>query len=397
MGTRIAICLFALLAVVGHLAAAGDSVPAVIADRGLVTVAPYLQVVAPDAIAVRWQTRDRAFGWLEFGERGAAGRAVYANEDGLRRANLFEHRVVLTGLKPATTYWYRTVSKPIVSFAPYKVVYGEEERLAPVEFRLPPDARQPVTALVFNDLHNDVTTFAGLRRAAGETGWDFSIFNGDCIADPGTVAMAQEPLRAFTEGVVAGARPAIFLRGNHETRGAFARELPRWFDWPGGRPYFAFSAGPVRWVFLDCGEDKPDDTAVYAGLVDFEAFRKEQTEWLKREVRSPEFRRAAWRILVHHIPIHPSQPKGGFSQPCRDLWSPVLAKARIDLAISGHTHQRAFHPAGTIGNPYPVVIGGGPKLKDATVMRLTADPRRLSLRVLDPAGQDVFPPFERRR
>jgi hypothetical protein len=298
------------------------------------------------------------------------------------------------------------VFKPIRRFQAYKVDFGPEQVSETVSFRTLPAPAQGVTTIVFNDLHNDTNLFGKLRAAVGETSFDFSVFNGDCFADPSNAVQAQAVLAGYTEGIQADRRPVFFLRGNHETRGAYARQLPSLLDWPGGKPYFAFSAGPVRFVMLDLGEDKPDDHTAYSGLVDFTRFRHEQTEWLKGEVASREYRKAAWRVLVYHIPLYrerasavatnaAAQPKAVVRPDWQETWLRLLKKA--DLAINGHTHVRAFYPAGTIGNPYPVYVGGGPKTNLATVMILDADKHQLKLRVLDCAGQEVLPSFQQQR
>jgi predicted phosphodiesterase len=99
---------------------------------------------------------------------------------------------------------------------------------------------------------------------------------------------------------------------------------------------------------------------------------------------------------VHHIPLYWEAAAGLTNRPpWQQSWANLLKRA--DLAISGHTHVRAFFPAQTVGNPYPVVIGGGPKTNTATVMILEAETRRLKLRVLDTNGKEVFPTFEKKR
>jgi hypothetical protein len=358
---------------------------------------PYLQSLSPTSMAVLWQTREPAYGWVEFGPTPALGAKQDASVHGLRTANVTEHRVVLDGLRPGTNYWYRVAFKPIRKFQAYKVEFGPEQGSEPVAFQTLPGPRQPVTTVIFNDLHNDTMLFQQLRRVADETRFDFSVFNGDCFADPAAAQPVLTTLATYTKGVQADHRPAFFLRGNHETRGAYARQLPALLAWPGDQPYFAFSAGSVRFVLLDLGEDKPDDHSEYSGLIDFARFRREETEWLKHEVASREYRKATWRVLVHHIPLYWGQSAAALTN--RPAWQqswPGLLK-QADLAISGHTHVRAFYPARTVGNPYPVVIGGGPKTNTATVMILEADARRLKLRVLDLNGKEVFPTFEKKR
>lgn len=55
-------------------------------------------------------------------------------------------------------------------------------------------------------------------------------------------------------------------------------------------------------VVLDCGEDKPDDFPVYAGLNDFDSYRSEQARWFAELIRSKEYRTARWHVVMNHFP-----------------------------------------------------------------------------------------------
>ena len=141
--------------------------------------------------------------------------------------------------------------------------------------------------------------------------------------------------------------------------------MPTLFDNPGGNTYGAFSWGDTRFVLLDCGEDKPDDHWVYYGLNDFSGFRREQADFLRREISSKPFKRAKRRVLINHIPIWGNTDK---YQPCRDMWAPILRKA---------------------GNPCPNIVGGGPSMKRSTLMVLSKRGKNMTLRVLNAEGEEV--------
>ena len=68
----------------------------------------------------------------------------------------------------------------------------------------------------------------------------------------------------------------MYVRGNHETRGRFARSLHDYIATPNGKFYYSFDAGPVHFVVLDTGEDKEDSHPAYSGLTDFTGYREEQ-------------------------------------------------------------------------------------------------------------------------
>jgi predicted phosphodiesterase len=356
-------------------------------------VPPFLQPVSDDAIAITWETTEPSFGWVEYGQTAALGSRAVAAKYGLLEANVGKHRVILKDLRPGMDYHYRVGFRPIQKFAPYSVDFGREQHTGLATVRTLPKPHERVCALVFNDLHNRVPTLAAVHAAVKDVDADFTVFNGDCLADPTSAADALVPLAAYIREVRADSRPVLFVRGNHETRGAFARRLPDYLAWPGDRPYFAFTAGPVRWVVLDSGEDKPDEHPAYSGLVDFESFRREETEWLKAEVASEAFCSARWRVLVHHIPLYSARRSEEYQKGYRGEWAEILAAARVDvdLALNGHTHRPAFHPTGSIGNPYPILVGGGPDADKATVMVVEADSNRLSVRLLNARGEEMFP------
>ena len=84
-------------------------------------------------------------------------------------------------------------------------------------------------------------------------------------------------------------------------------------------------------------------------------------------------------MLIVHIPLYGAGPLA-----CLDaerLWSPLLDSAPIDCCISGHTHRAIIHEKGAVGNPYPIVIGGGTTPESGTVMMLEAGENGLHVHV----------------
>ena len=138
---------------------------------------------------------------------------------------------------------------------------------------------------------------------------------------------------------------------------------------------------------LDCGEDKPDSHPAYYGLNDFSELRQAQVDFLKKELSSKAFKKATKRVLIHHIPIY---GVGDFYNPCLELWGSLLGKAPFDVCLNAHMHVFAHHPKGTAGNNYPVVIGGGPSMDNATVMVLRKKGKEMTLQVLNPQGKELL-------
>src|SRR5690606_8829265 len=111
-------------------------------------------------------------------------------------------------------------------------------------------------------------------------------------------------------------------------------------------------------------------------------------------IRQPEFRDAPYRMVFCHIPLRwiderPQDYAGtGFdrhSGRSRDAWHDSLAAWKTQVIVSGHTHRQAWL-APTSAFPYGQLVGGGPRLPDATWIGGRADARELVLQVNDLEG-----------
>lgn len=356
------------------------------ADR-IFRAKPYLQNPTEGGITVMWQTSVPAYSWVEYGTDTLHLSKARMLRDGQVLCNNCQTKIRLNGLQPGETYYYRACAQEITLYEGYRKAFGETAVTPFYSFTVPEAGTADFTALIFNDLHKHTATFDALYDRVKEVPSDFVVFNGDCIDDPANAEEAMYHLAYLCEKVGAERIPAFFLRGNHEIRNAYSIGLRDLFDYVGDKTYGAFSWGDTRFVLLDCGEDKPDTTWVYYGLNDFTGLRNDQVGFLKAELGSEAFRKASRRVLLNHVPLYGNTDK---YQPCTELWSPLLAKAPFDVNISAHTHAYAFHPQGTAGNPFPVVVGGGYKPESATVIVLRKRGKELSLQVLNTKGETLL-------
>ena len=353
------------------------------ANAQTVTLQPYLQNPAPDGVTIMWCTAEPCYSRVEYGTDTVNLKTARDVQHGIVVANNTANKIRIAGLQPGRKYYYRICSEKIESFGGYKKTFGATYRSPFYTFTTLEDASENFTAIIFNDIHSKLPVFAQLAERLKDIQYDFAVFNGDCFQDPSSESNELNILSTFIDKMNGAEKPLYFLRGNHETRGAFALGWPSLFDWDGGRPYFAFSFGDTRFVLLDNGEDKVDSSPEYSGLIDFEEFRKQETEWLINETKSKAFTQAKRRILIHHTPLYGWENiySPGFIA-CKELWEPVLRIQPIDLVVTGHTHRFAFHPANAVGNPHPLVIGGGNTEKAATVMILAKRSDKLTLKIL---------------
>lgn len=349
---------------------------------------PYLQNPVNNGITVMWQTTVPAYGWVEYGTDKNHLTKARTIVDGQVICNGLQNKVRLENLEPGKTYYYRICSQEIMLYQAYKKVFGETAVSDFHTFTLPPAGNADFTAIIFNDLHQHSETLQALYRQVKNVGYDFVVFNGDCIDDPRDHEQATGFLSELNETVGASDVPVFYLRGNHEIRNAYSIGLRSLFDYVGDKTYGAFNWGDTRFVMLDCGEDKPDDHWVYYGLNDFSALRQAQVGFLKEELSSKSFKQAAKRVLIHHIPVYGKDVDS--YNPCLELWGGLLAKAPFDVCINAHTHRFAYYPKGaTNNNNFPIVVGGGYRMDGATVMVLQKKGKELTLRALNAKGETL--------
>lgn len=331
-----------------------------------ITHGPYLVDPTEDAITVVWFTNLPCVSWVEYSGDQSFGTfptwggypdTARSSRQGLIDANTTRHIIRIKNLEPGKNYKYRVNSKEIIQFNPYEVLFGETIvgevhqfttlNADPVEF----------TFGVVSDIHETDRILYDLDKVSPLNKLDMVFLNGDIL---NWIGSEERIFRGFLDASVelyAKETPFVYIRGNHETRGPNARGVMDYFPHHSGEIYYSMYHGGVHFTILDCGEDKPDSHPVYAGLVDFDAYRTEQAEWLKKEVQTEQFKNADYRIVVVHIPIS-TESRGHGSQDLARKVAPILNEANIDLVISGHTHRFDRIEAGESTNNFPTLITG---------------------------------------
>ncbi|UCE88571.1 MAG: metallophosphoesterase family protein [Pseudomonadota bacterium] len=289
---------------------------------------PYLQMVSPRGVTVRWQTPDEAASVLRYGTAA----------DALDKSTVVEgarevHAVRLSGLQPATRYYYATGTD---AAAPHWFVTapatGSE---VPLRFAVlgDPGYAGPGQSAVRNALLGWLTN----HPRAGMAYLDLLLTTGDNAYRSGTNQQFQDnfflPYREILHNI-----PVWPTYGNHDAR--------RWaffdiFSFPaqgesGGVPsgsthYYAFDYGNAHVVFLD---SQASDRGANGAMM----------QWLKKDLAATTQR---WLIAVlHHPPYtrgsHDSDDagdSGGRMQEMREVFVPVLEQAGADLVLSGHSHM----------------------------------------------------------
>lgn len=353
-----------------------------------IVAGPYLQCPSETSMTVMWITDCNATSWVEYG-RGEAldGRAVYSR-DGLIDADVTVHRVTIEGLKAGQAYRYRVCSKEILKFEPYEVTYGDTVTGETHEFTTLDRGKGKFSFIVLNDIHEHNELFAALLGQAKPEPYDLVFLNGDILNHiENQRQIIDHVLTPCVEGF-ASQVPFVYVRGNHEARGRFARRLPDYIASPSNRYYYSFDHGPVHFVVLDGGEDKEDSHWAYSGLVDYDRYREAQRQWLAGEIRSEAFGKAAFRVAIVHVPAGESDEWHGPTDMYRK-WRPLLNEGKIDLMICGHIHSFMVCKPEPGVRDYPMVVGGAPKAGAATVIRVNADAETLEVTATSDVGKVV--------
>lgn len=351
------------------------------------TVPPYLQEPTPESMTVMWLLNRRDnLGWVEYGEGTTLDQKASTAIDGLVDADDHVHKIRLTNLKAGTRYSYRVMSKVIDSFGAYNVKFGETFSSDTHHFTTPAHDQDTVSCVVYNDVHENMPLFQSLFDIASQKPYDFAIFNGDVMNHIDKESqLVDRALRPFAESF-ASTIPYVYTRGNHDVRGRYARQLNEYIASPNDANFYSFDYGPIHFLVMDLGEDKPDDHKEYGGLVNFGPYREAQRAWLEREIETKACKRAPFRVLLAHIPMY---GKSYTSTLCKELWGDLLNKGKIDLHLAGHTHRYKHVPGGQEKLDCPIVIGGGRTAGKATVMRLTATRKELNLVMTRDDGEIV--------
>ena len=360
--------------------------------RLAITHGPYLVDPGEEAITIIWTTNKACVSWVEYcdGENfrtyptwGGSAQKAMSSHHGLIDANTKLHRVRITGLKPGTKYRYRLVSKEIRQFHPYEVLFGDTVAGDIYEFKTLHSGKETFSFGVIADGHEHTGRLDSLLQQVSSLELDLMVFAGDML---NYLVDESQIFEGFIDACVhrfVREIPMVFVRGNHETRGPFARYLMDYFPHADGTFYHAFDHGTVRFIIMDSGEDKPDDHPVYAGLVDFDRYRDEQTAWLKQEIRSEAFKKAQYKIVFFHIPPYTDMDWHG-ALFVTEHWAPLLNEAGIDLLFSGHTHAYARMKPDSEKNTYPIVIVG-----PDTSVRIDVSMKHLMLTVQKKDGEIV--------
>ena len=398
-------------------------------DGPLLASAPMLQNYAETSIGVAFAVNALANGYVLIGEKPDLSDARKILCGGYRLADIDERviQVRVTGLKPATRYYYRIGADRIHYGGGYDMkVLGNEEDPRVYSFVTAGKGLSDSSFCVINDTHAHWKGMGSVLDKVAALAPSCVVWNGDASNSEENL---ERQVTIFLNHPLdrkdyAAEIPYLFCPGNHDSRGWANRHLERvWMyrqpeerdvrDWDLGRN-FAVRMGDIALVGLDTAEDKLDTNPLFAGLFKSEEYREAQTVWLKDALKRPEIAEAPFLVAFCHIPLFDDDPTHNpgdvapadkapqyssdfafWQRTCGRMWGPLLDEAGCQLLITAHMHQFRFDAPGP-AHRWAQLVGGGSHMEESefpTVMegRVADGKLRITVHNIFTDGvQDVF-------
>jgi len=405
------------------------------AEAPLVDSLPSLQCPKGDSMTIIWSVGQPAAGFVQYGtSKENLDQTAYGDVFGLNAYHPRFLQVRLYNLKPNARYYYRTVTRSFRFVDSYNFRQGEPEYGETYSFETPGGGKPVGTFSVINDTHNNPAILRALGERLQKIDADYTLWNGDLANSFPNEQVAIDTILKPGGGAFSTEKPLLFVPGNHDYRGEWARNLPLCLapweqspipevhqipQWgspiPFGSQYinpstgrnFVVRRGPLALIGLDTGEDKPDNRAEWAGLASFEPYRVRQREWLERALQSEFVASARFVAAFCHIPLFDSRPEvnsgdlptgfAAYQRQSGNLWGPLLTKYGVQAVICAHTH-RFRYDAPTEDRTWAQIVGGGSNLeRDVTVIYGKADGDKMeivvdSVSTHEELGRWTFPP-----
>jgi 3',5'-cyclic AMP phosphodiesterase CpdA len=282
------------------------------------TAGPYLSYPQRDRMHLLWETSNPSYATVDYGKTDKLEQHRIVRD--LQR----KHEVTLTGLDPATRYYYRVTS---VSEKGDTLTSGR------LSFFTAVDAQTAFSFAVFGDTEARTHVNEKIANAVWEKRPNFAVLTGD-LTDGGTEKHRFEWTHEFFLGLnpLIGRIPLVTVPGNGEG------DL-YWYSYynfmPEPRAYYRFSYGNADFFMLNSNKTKSEF-----------APDGKQYKWLEGELAKSK---ATWKFVVHHHPPYTSEEDdyGNTWTNSATLYGdqeiypviPLYEKYNVDMVLYGHIHS----------------------------------------------------------
>jgi hypothetical protein len=305
------------------------------AQSPAITRGPYLQVVTPTSVIVRWRTDQSTTGRVWYGP--SADQLLQSQTE---TQPTQDHVITLMGLQPNTRYNYA------VGYDETKLGSGQDYY---VKTALPAGDARPFRMWVLGDFgsgsDNQKNVYQAFRNATTSRPADLWLWLGDNAYSYGYEDEYQQ--RVFNVYAPTFRNTPVFISpGNHDYADSetnFNIPYYRMFSFPqqgeaggipsGSKSYYSADYGQVHLISLDSqgkenGQYRLFDTT------------GTQVQWLKRDLAA---NRLPWTIVIFH---HPPFSKGSHDSDTelsmrllRENLTPIFERYGVDLVLNGHSHS----------------------------------------------------------
>ncbi len=190
--------------------------------RPVITEGPYLVAMSDSAVSVVWMTDAPSHAKVRLSD-GTRVREIEPQVDGLVPVGL-RHVVTLTGLAPGARYSYEAVATRVVKLKPYWPDKGLSTSSPAAAFTTFSASQPRASFSVVTDTHEDRARIERLLKLVDWAGTDALIHLGDAFDWVDSEEQVFGRRLRPTIAAMGPGRPLLFARGNHELRGAFARQ-----------------------------------------------------------------------------------------------------------------------------------------------------------------------------
>lgn len=308
---------------------------------------PYLQVVTPTSVVVRWRTDQPTTGRIWFGQSAGS-----LTETSRELQPSLEHSLTLTGLQPATRYAYA------VGFDDTQLTNGPDYY---VKTALPAGDTRPVRIWALGDFgsgsDNQRNVYQAYRNATVNRPADLWLWLGDNAYSFGLEDEYQQLVFSVYPQTLRNT-PLFITPGNHDYADSetnFNVAYYNLFAFPeqgesggipsGSKSYYSSDYGNVHLVSLDSQGRSDGQYRLYDTT-------STQVQWLKRDLAANKL---PWTIVIFH---HPPFSKGSHNSDTelsmkllRENLTPILERYNVDLVLNGHSHgyERTYRIKGLQG------------------------------------------------
>ena len=313
------------------------------------------------------QTNESALVWVKVGNE-----CYFDHSNGIIRSGSNMHKVSVPAAELDKEKQYTVCYRRMLERKPYFSLTGDEEEAI---FSFKPLSEDKFNIFQVADAHGMINQPAAAAKVfEAEFGKiDLLVLNGDVIDHSGKIENF-DAIYKITSLITAGEIPAVFSRGNHDTRGIYAENIADYTPTRDGISYFSFRLSGLWGLVLDCGEDKDDSHEEYASTICCRSFRKEETRYLESVIKNAKNEYCAEgvtkKIIFAHSPFTERFPAPfNIEEDTYAYWTKLISEhIKPDAMLCGHTHRFAINRPGSEKDAYgacwPVVVASQPNTKD---------------------------------